>query len=123
MKKTTVRIIPAPTACTTDSVTTTDVGTTMRPPVDSVSRRAREIWDARGRPVGCDDEIWYEAERQIAAEMQAGTPPLAQRGDLPPVETRGGATASDVSGLSERVDNLIAHHSPPDRRPNTNSIP
>jgi DUF2934 family protein len=39
---------------TLSSSTTTDI-----------ERRAREIWLARGSPVGQDLEIWLEAERQL----------------------------------------------------------
>ena len=88
--------------------------TPTRPRVEDVSLRAREIWMARGEPEGCDEEIWYEAERQIAAETRAGMPPLEKRGiPVPPNE----------SPLEERVDELIAHHTPPPRRPSPTSLP
>lgn len=31
---------------------------------DSISQVAREIWETRNRPTGCDLEIWLEAEKQ-----------------------------------------------------------
>ncbi len=37
---------------------------------EEVAQRAREIWWLRGQPNGRDNEIWLEAERQLAA----GTP-------------------------------------------------
>ncbi|HEY0944238.1 MAG TPA: DUF2934 domain-containing protein [Opitutaceae bacterium] len=30
-----------------------------------IARRARELWEQEGRPVGRDEEIWLEAERQL----------------------------------------------------------
>jgi len=30
-----------------------------------VTARARLLWEQRGCPVGVDEEIWYEAERQL----------------------------------------------------------
>ena len=32
---------------------------------DETSSRARELWEKYGRPVGRDQEIWLEAERQL----------------------------------------------------------
>lgn len=83
------------------------------PPVELVSRRARDIWVARGHPQGCDEEIWYEAERQIAAETRAGMPPLEDRGVRVPAEE---------PGLEARVDEVITHHTPPPRRASPTSL-
>lgn len=32
---------------------------------ESISQRARELWERYGRPEGRDTEIWLEAERQL----------------------------------------------------------
>ena len=32
---------------------------------ESISQRARELWQSYGRPEGRDNEIWLEAERQL----------------------------------------------------------
>ncbi len=32
---------------------------------ESISQRARELWERYGRPEGRDNEIWLEAERQL----------------------------------------------------------
>ncbi len=32
---------------------------------ENISQRARELWEGYGRPVGRDEEIWLEAERQL----------------------------------------------------------
>jgi hypothetical protein len=40
---------------------------------DTIKQLAREIWEARGRPKGCDLEIWLEAEKQ-SSTSSAATP-------------------------------------------------
>jgi hypothetical protein len=77
----------------------------VRPPVEAVSQRARAMWNARGCPQGCDEEIWYSAERQVAQEMSRG---------LPPLEERGVPVPADAGDLAARVQETIAHHSAPD---------
>lgn len=48
----------------------------FRPTEDAIARRAQRLWDERGRPVGVDQEIWLEAERQLISENSAvATPP------------------------------------------------
>ena len=37
---------------------------------DEISRRAQTIWADRGHPSGQDEDIWFEAERQLAKEQQ-----------------------------------------------------
>jgi len=32
---------------------------------ETISRRARELWQRYGCPSGRDEEIWLEAERQV----------------------------------------------------------
>lgn len=34
-----------------------------------IERRAYHIWEERGRPQGRDQEHWFEAELQVAAEL------------------------------------------------------
>ena len=36
---------------------------------EEIARRAREIWYARNCPTDRDEEIWFEAERQLSAEQ------------------------------------------------------
>jgi hypothetical protein len=103
MKRTSTRERAAGAAC--------DVPLTSRPPVEEVSQRARDIWMARGQPQGCDEDIWYEAERQIAAETRSGMPPLEKRG-----------VPISAEGLEARVDEVLAHHTPPERRASPTSL-
>jgi hypothetical protein len=99
---------------TKDGTVTVVTAAAVRPPVDAVSRRAREIWMARGQPQGCDEEIWLTAEREIAEEMSRGLPPLEERGLEVP--------ADEVENLA-RVDETIAHHTPRDRHASPTSLP
>ena len=40
------------------------------PSREEISNRARELWISRGSPVGQDEEIWLEAERQLIASAR-----------------------------------------------------
>lgn len=37
-----------------------------KPTHEQISRRAQQLWENGGRPSGRDEEIWLEAERQLA---------------------------------------------------------
>jgi hypothetical protein len=37
------------------------------PTHEEITRHAEEIWRHKGRPAGCDNEIWLEAERLLTA--------------------------------------------------------
>lgn len=59
-----------------------------------IAQRAREIWSARGKPGGCDTEIWLEAERQLAAAAPSSSS----------IEPETSRTVSDAPGaFVERV--------------------
>jgi hypothetical protein len=36
-----------------------------RPSENRIRTRAREIWEEHGRPVGRDEEFWFQAEREF----------------------------------------------------------
>jgi hypothetical protein len=38
---------------------------------DQIAQRAKTIWQARGCPLGQDQQNWLEAEKQLRAEMAA----------------------------------------------------
>ena len=42
---------------------------TTKLPHDKVAMRAYEKWCKRGRPQGTNEQDWYEAERELRAEM------------------------------------------------------
>jgi hypothetical protein len=43
------------------------------PPHDEIARKAHTLWKDRGCPSGIDDEIWFEAERQLRDEFTRRT--------------------------------------------------
>lgn len=36
-----------------------------KPDEDEIHKRARQIWEENNRPVGRDEEFWYQAEREF----------------------------------------------------------
>ena len=36
-----------------------------KPNEDKIRKRAREIWEENNRPVGRDEEFWFQAEREF----------------------------------------------------------
>jgi hypothetical protein len=38
---------------------------TTDPTYDEISQRARTLWQERGQPSGQDDDIWFQAEREL----------------------------------------------------------
>lgn len=45
---------------------------------EAVTQRARDIWQTRGCPDGCDTEIWLQAELQLAAAAAAVQSPAGE---------------------------------------------
>jgi hypothetical protein len=41
------------------------------PTHEEITRQAETLWLDKGRPTGCDDEIWLEAERELTAQANA----------------------------------------------------
>jgi hypothetical protein len=35
---------------------------------EKIRQRAHQIWETAGKPIGREDEIWLEAERQLKEE-------------------------------------------------------
>jgi hypothetical protein len=66
---------------------------------DATAARAREIWYARNCPIGQDEEIWLEAERQLAAEQQTRTVSKSKSGSRTAVDI-------DERELAERLDDF-----------------
>ena len=52
------------------------------PTHEEISRHAEKIWHDRGRPSGCDPEIWLEAERQLAGHAAETKAPAPSPDDL-----------------------------------------
>jgi Protein of unknown function (DUF2934). len=77
---------------------------------DAIARRARQLWDDRGRPHGQDVDIWLEAERQLRAE--APVPPAST---TTTARTRRRRTAADEIKPDEVDDRLDDFGDPPRR--------
>jgi hypothetical protein len=35
------------------------------PTEEQIRIRAHQLWEVAGRPEGCEDEFWYDAEREL----------------------------------------------------------
>ena len=53
---------------------------TNAPTHEEIARHAREIWLAQGEPAGRDEEIWLEAERELAKPVEAHNAPSTTAG-------------------------------------------
>lgn len=38
-------------------------------PAEKIAERAYEIWQAKGRPTGQDQDHWFQAERELRAAL------------------------------------------------------
>ncbi|MCY2926759.1 MAG: DUF2934 domain-containing protein [Planctomycetota bacterium] len=38
---------------------------------EQIAKRARAIWEKKGRPAGQDEQNWLQAESELGAELQA----------------------------------------------------
>jgi len=65
------------------------------PTHEEISRRAQELWESYGRPVGRDEEIWLEAERNLRASASVlKSAPAAPRITEPTFKESRNPTAS-----------------------------
>jgi len=46
----------------------TQTSRVSRPSYEEIAKRAKEIWQAKGCPSGCDQQNWCEAEAQLKKE-------------------------------------------------------
>lgn len=67
---------------------------------DAITQRAREIWRARGRPVGQDVEIWLEAEQDLVSQGKIPASPPAEP------KRRGESEDIDSEDVIEQLDAL-----------------
>ncbi len=73
---------------------------------DEISRRAEELWKQYGCPEGRDEEIWYEAERQLRGTQTPAealdNAASAQPASVPPAaEQLKGAAAQNPGGVAD----------------------
>ncbi len=40
--------------------------------IPAIRERAYFLWEQAGRPEGCEDEFWLEAERQLKPDLDFG---------------------------------------------------
>jgi hypothetical protein len=75
------------------------------PSHDAIAQRARQIWQKYGSPSGRDPEIWFEAERQLAAEPDAKSKDKTSARD---------ATTTERLKAETAAESIVEHHiSPP----------
>jgi len=43
------------------------------PTYDEISERARKLWQERGQPAGQDNDIWFQAERELRSRSDAAS--------------------------------------------------
>ncbi len=67
---------------------------------DAITQRAREIWRARGRPIGQDVEIWLEAEQDLVSQDKIPAAPPAEP------KHRGERDEIDGEEVQEQLDAL-----------------
>jgi hypothetical protein len=75
--------------------------TTNVPTHETIAQHACEIWNARGTPTGCDDEIWLEAERQLTTDSSQAPHAGVIIAGKPAAEEK--ETAAAVSGAAGPV--------------------
>lgn len=82
------------------------------PSHEEISCRARDLWLSRGSPLGQDEEIWLEAERQLLAGLR-------RTDEMPAPATREeeralGEPLIDETELNARLDSVgrTAQNSP-----------
>ncbi len=59
----------AATATLRPPTTKAETTTTVKPTREQIAKRAHEIWVKNGCKHGQDEQNWFEAERQLKAEM------------------------------------------------------
>lgn len=73
------------------------MNTTSSPTPGAIAACAYQLWEKAGRPIGRDQEFWYEAERQLRADASASPSATssAPASEAPkPRRKKGGATAA-----------------------------
>jgi len=83
-----------------------------------IAERARTIWEAKGRPVGRDEENWREAEAELKAESQASRSSPASSlglheeddGRILVVLASGKLSRDDYEHFVPEMERLISRH-------------
>ena len=53
-----------------DTLSPSSANARLTPTHEEIATRAEALWQHRGRPQACDDEIWLEAERQLCRQPE-----------------------------------------------------
>ncbi len=88
---------------------TPDRAASPQPSNEQIAERARRIWQERGSPGGRDLEHWFEAERQLRAELAVHA--------RPPSEASRRAKGLDLDEAEKRLVGLLENPPSPARRP------
>ena len=81
---------------------------------EEISRRARIIWQNYGEPSGRDIEIWYEAERQIAAGAPvAKMDSASQKPPAPASESKKAAESAEQITAETAAESVVEYHISP----------
>ena len=80
---------------------TTSASTDFKPSHEEISARASDLWKSYGSPSDRDEEIWLEAERQLAFEAAAPTPETSEPKNVTPVQPP--RVETETSGTSASV--------------------
>lgn len=76
----------------------TDLSASVNVSPDAISRRAYELWESEGRPEGCDQRHWLQAEQELAGST--GRVP-ARNSDVTPLQGTRAAAAASASASRE----------------------
>ena len=77
---------------------------TNSPKHEEIAQRAHEIWNSRGNPDGCDQEIWFEAEGQLKAASPEANGSGSGRSD--PSHVRSESAAGHLPRSTASAPNL-----------------
>jgi hypothetical protein len=80
---------------------------TPPPTREQIQALAHAIWIDRGRPEGCDVEIWLEAERQLCGRNTAVPPAADVSGESVDPDT------AEARRIDREMDRIV---SPPEQR-------
>lgn len=88
-------------------------------PHDDIARQARLLWQERGCPVGCDDEIWIEAERQMSGAEGAKPVTAPENFATNPVSPAMAAKEAITTALQKQEARApqVPHHTGPRAQP------
>ena len=91
------------------SSSNTSASSGFKPTREEISARAADLWRSYGSPSDRDEEIWFEAERQLGAEASARNPETSEPKNVTPVqaprvetETSGTSAVAGTNGRSSR---------------------